>query len=165
MTLQSVNKCRLRKPGRLLRNPGVLTIVAIFFFPLSTFAKRLAPKPVPPVVWNGVEYRTRDMNFVEAINVASKQRLWRTKVYFVWYMPLTETDVQDIFITSLSVQNGKLLVTNEAGKSYWLNLNTGHVEGAARYWLPWYAAAVLLLCAFLVWRGRDRNIEKTAFAL
>jgi hypothetical protein len=150
--MQQPENPRYLRNSRLLRKLGFLAVVIIFFSPFSTFAKRRGPKPVPPVIWNGVEYRARHMNFVEAVNLSSQQRLWQTKVYFVWYMPLAEKDSQDIFITSLTVRNGKLLVTNEAGKSYWLNLNTGHVEGAARYWLPWYFAGVLLLCGFLVWR-------------
>jgi hypothetical protein len=150
--MQKANNPGYLNLSRLLRKLGFLIIVIICFFPLSTFAKRLAPKPVSPVIWNGVEYRARDMNFVEAVNITSQQRLWRTRVYFVRYVPFLETDVQDIFITSLTVQNGKLLVTNEAGKSYWLNLTTGHVEGAVRYWLPWCIAGIVLLCGFLVWR-------------
>jgi len=146
------NHAHLFETGRLLRALGVLILAVSVFCPNSAFAKRRAPKPVLPVVWNGVEYRARDMNSVEAVNLASQQKLWRTRAYFVWYDPFAEKDVQDIFITSLAVQNGKLLVTNEAGKSYWLNLKTGHIEGAARYWLPSCIICVLLLCGYLVWR-------------
>ncbi len=140
---------------RAHRAAVVLMLVAVFFCPLAAFAKRAAPKPVSPVVHNGVEYRANvwDTGFVEAIDLASQKNLWRTRVYYVWYMPLAEKDCQDIFITSLAVHDGKLLVRNEAGRSYRVDLRTGHVQGAARYWLPWMCIATLLLFAALfVWR-------------
>ena len=130
-------------------------LVGVLFCPLAAFAKRAAPKPVSSVVHNGVEYRARvwDMGFVEAIDLASHDRLWRRRIYYVWYVPLAEKDCQDIFITSLAIQDGKLLVRNEAGKSYGVDLRTGHIEGAARYWVPWFCMGTLLLfVGFRMWK-------------
>ena len=137
----------------MMRTPHTLAATVLtgaLLFPFAAFAKRAAPKPVPPVVDHGVEYRAKDMNFVEAVDLASHARLWRTKVYFVWYVPLAEQDCQDIFITTLAVQNGRLLVRNEAGRTYRVDLRTGHVEGAIRYWLPWFVAGVVLLVLLVV---------------
>ncbi len=92
------------------------------------------------------------MCFVEAVELASKKTLWRTRVYDVWYMPLAEKDCQDVFINSLSVQGDMLLVRNEAGRSYRVDLATGRIEGAARYWLPWLClGSALLLACFFAW--------------
>src|SRR5882672_6131935 len=112
--------------------------VASLFWPDSVFAKRSAPSPVPPVVWQGVEYRApldvANMGHVQAFELSSGRKLWDTKVYDVRIIPLLEEDVQWVFISALQVQDGKLLVRNEAGKSFRLNLSTGRVEGAMSYW-------------------------------
>src|SRR5258706_10499635 len=95
------------------------------------FAKRKAPSPVPPVVWQGVEYRAplgvEHMGHVQAFELSSHRELWETKVYHVWTVPLLEEDNQWIFVSGMRVQNGKLLVSNEAGKSYRLDLRTGRI--------------------------------------
>ena len=128
-------------------------LIAASLYPLVASAKRAAPKPVAPVVHGGVEYRAKDMCYVEAVELPSKKTLWRTRVYYVWYMPLAEKDCQDVFISSLSVQGEKLLVRNEVGRSYRVDLATGRIEGAARYWIPWLCVvAALLLVGFFVWR-------------
>jgi hypothetical protein len=154
---------------RTLRVVLFLMFVAGMLCPPAAFAKRAAPKPVSPVVYGGVEYRASvwDMGFVEAVDVASHKKLWRTRVYYVWYMPLAEKDVQDIFVTSLTVQDGNLLVRNESGRSYRVDLRSGHVQGAARYWLPWMWIGIGLLSAgFLVWRrfksGQPSRSSETA---
>src|SRR5262245_38412660 len=87
------------------------------FSPDTAFAKRKAPKPVPPVVWEGVEYRAplnvEHMGCVQAIELSSGRKLWETEVYHVWIVPTLEEDVQWVFISSMKVQGGKLLVRNE----------------------------------------------------
>jgi len=125
-------------------------------WPASAFAKRRGPSPVPPVVWQGVEYRApldvEHMGHVQAIELSSSRTLWETKVYHVWIMPLAERDVQWVFISAMQIQNGKLLIRNENGKSFELNLKTGRVEGAIRYWMPWpVAGGLLLVLGFFAW--------------
>jgi hypothetical protein len=100
------------------------------------------------------------MCFVEAVELASKKTLWRARVYYVWYVPLAEKDCQDVFINGMSVQDDKLLVRNEAGKSYRVDLVTGHIDGAARYWLPWLClGTALLIACFIVWKRYDSANE------
>jgi hypothetical protein len=125
---------------------AVFVIAGACLCPSAALAKRAAPKPVAPVILDGVEYRApvRDMGYLEAIDVVSKQRLWRSKVYSVMYMPLAEKDCQDIFIVSLGIKGGNLLVRNEAGRSYRVDLKTGHVLGGARYWVPCAAISFVL---------------------
>lgn len=128
----------------------------ILLWPASAFAKRRAPSPVLPVVWQGVEYRApldvEHMGYIQAFDLASGRKLWDTRVYHVWIIPLHEKDVQWVFISSVQVQNEKLLVTNEKGKSFRLDPRTGRVEGAMRYWLPWFLTGALLLSlAYVAW--------------
>jgi outer membrane protein assembly factor BamB len=109
-----------------------LTAVAVLW-PVAALAKRADPAPVPPVVWNGVEYRApldvEQMGRVQAFDLSSGRKVWETKVYHVWILPLTEEDVQWVFISSMRVQDGTLLVKNEKGRSFRLNLKTGRIDG------------------------------------
>ena len=133
----------------------IALITMVLIWPVSAFAKRDAPKPVSPVVWEGVEYRAQldaeHMGHVQAIDINSGRKLWETKVYHVWIMPLLETDVQWIFITNLQVHGRQLLVRNEAGKVYKLDLKTGRVDGVTPFWFLWICVGtVLLFTAFLI---------------
>jgi hypothetical protein len=138
--------------------PTALTALAAatLLWPGSAFAKRRAPSPVPSVVSQGVEYRApldvEHMGRVQAFELSSGRKLWETKVYHVWIDPLAEEDVQWVFISSMQVQGGKLLVGNENGKSFRLDLKTGRLEGAMRYWVPWFVAGgLLLVLGFRAW--------------
>lgn len=129
---------------------------ATLLWPASAFAKRRSPSPVPPVVWQGVEYRApldvEHMGHVQAFELSSGRTLWETKVYHVWIMPLAEEDVQWVFISAMQIQNGKLLVRNENGKSFKLNLKTGRVEGAMSYWMLGAApCGLLLVLGYFAW--------------
>ena len=139
------------------------TLIAIaalaLLFPFTAFAKRKAPRPVPPVVCEGVEYRApldvERMGYVQAFELSSGRKLWETEVYHVLITPGLEQDVQWVFISSLELQGGKLVVRNENGKTFRLDLKTGRIEGALRSWLPWFLAAALFAsAAFLVWVRR-----------
>jgi hypothetical protein len=139
-------------PQRIILLPS---LIAVSLCPFTAFAKRAAPKPVPPVVEDGVEYRASHarMGCVEAIDAASGRKLWETRVYSVIINPLVERDVQDVFITSLQVRAGGLLVSNEAGRTYELDLRTGRVEGAVWYWVPFLCiGGALVFGALLTWR-------------
>ena len=129
---------------------------ATLVWPASASAKRRAPSLVPPVVWQGVEYRApldvEHMGYAQAFELPSGRKLWETKVYQVWIVPTLEEDNQWVFISGMRVQNGKLVIRNENGKSYRLDLKTGRVEGAMRYWMPWFIAGVLVaVLAFFGW--------------
>jgi hypothetical protein len=138
---------------------------ATLLWPASALAKRRAPNPVSSVVWQGVEYRApldvEHMGYVQAFELSSGQKLWETKVYHVWIMPLLEEDVQWVFVSAIEVQGGKLLVRNENGKSFRLDLKTGRIEGVMRYWVPWLVAVgLLLVLAFLAWIRAPHSQQK-----
>ena len=103
----------------------VLLLLAI----TSASAKRAAPKPVPPVVVDSVEYSApfEVMGFLVATDTRSHRELWRKRIYAVHVNPLLERDVQDVFITSLVVERGALLISNERGELFTLDLATRKV--------------------------------------
>ncbi len=149
---------------------GLLVVIAAMslLWPAPAYAKRKAPDPVPPVVWQGVEYRApldvAHMGCVQAFDLSSGRKLWETKVYHVWINPLLEEDVQWVFVSGLQVQDGKLLVRNEHGRSYILNLKTGRLEGFLPAWFGWLLVGCFLLAsASLLWiRKVRRQHDRTA---
>jgi hypothetical protein len=92
------------------------------------------------VVSEGVRYEAPHFNnpcgqnggCVAAYDNASGALLWSEKVYCTQYDPQLETDIQDVFITSLSLDNGKLNVTNEKGLHFAIDLRTQAIDGDAR---------------------------------
>jgi hypothetical protein len=90
-------------------------------------AARLAPSPVPPVVYEGVKYVASYKRgckgfcgdgYVEALDEHSGKKLWDLKVYRVWYQPWLEEDVQWVFINALTLNGRKLVVTNERNERF-----------------------------------------------
>jgi outer membrane protein assembly factor BamB len=96
----------------------------------TSHAKRLAPTPVPPVTIGSIKYAAPEdaMGYVVATNTSNGKELWRVRIYSVQINPILEKDVQDVFITSLVVSGGTLLIENERGDKYTLNVSTRKVS-------------------------------------
>ena len=96
--------------------------IALVFIPGPlVFAKRAAPKPVPPVSDEGVTYSAPNtvelMNYVVASDSSGKE-LFRVKVFEVAFDPKLEKDVQWVFITDLKIASDSLLVRDEKGRCF-----------------------------------------------
>ena len=108
-------------------------LLAVCIFLIGTIApglaKRSAPVAVAPVVIQGVEYSAPHdaMAFVVAKGVSSGKELWRVRIYEVRVDAALERDVQDVFITSLAAKDNSLLITNERGEKFTLDLKTRKV--------------------------------------
>jgi hypothetical protein len=100
-----------------------------FLAAMPTSAKRLAPEFVPPVVVNSIEYSAPHdaMGFVVATDIATRKELWRKRIYSIRIDPALEEDVQWVFIKSLVMENGELIVISEDGNSFTLNPATQSV--------------------------------------
>ncbi len=106
--------------------------------PATAFAKRAPPKDVPPIVHEGVEYRFPHFGYlkeegqnggiVEAHDRKTGKLLWRLKVYSPARDAGLEGDVQDVFITSAKLEGGKLVIANERGETYEVELATRAVR-------------------------------------
>ncbi|HKQ73767.1 MAG TPA: hypothetical protein VJ810_08585 [Blastocatellia bacterium] len=100
-------------------------------------AKRSAPKEVTPIAHEGVRYTAHHWvwangrriagGYIEAFNAKTSKRLWRIKVYEAKSSPQLEKDVQDVFITSIAIENDKLIVVNERNERYEMDLKTRKV--------------------------------------
>ncbi len=106
--------------------------------PAAVLAKRAAAAEVPPVVDHGVKYvfphfsteggEAQAGGVVEARDEKSGALLWRVRVYSTRVDPKLERDVQDVFLTSARLEGGKLVVTNEKGETYEVDLATHAVR-------------------------------------
>lgn len=97
------------------------------FCQIFASAKRIAPKHVPPVVANGVQYSAegdgRD-GYVAATDEASGRILWRVKVFHTRIKFWREEDNQWLFISDLKLSGDTLLVRDEKNRCYSINRNT-----------------------------------------
>ncbi|MEI7821562.1 MAG: hypothetical protein WCK55_11625 [Verrucomicrobiota bacterium] len=112
------------------RASAILTLCILLVGTIAPgLAKRGAPANAASVVIKGVEYSAPHdaMAFVVANAVGLGKELWRVRIYEVRVNPELERDVQDVFITSLAEKDGALLITNERGEKYALDLKTRKV--------------------------------------
>jgi hypothetical protein len=106
----------------------LMGVVILFTTLTAADAKRGPAPPVNTVVIGSIAYSAPpdpdDMGYVIATDVPSGKELWRQRIYRVFLNPFVETDVQWVFITLLVRQDHTLLVTNERGERFTLDLKT-----------------------------------------
>lgn len=107
----------------------LLAVTVLALLAPVTYAKRMAPEEVKPVVHGNIEYRAphEKMGVVEAWDKATGKMVWEKKVYTVKIDQDLEEDVQWVFITKLEIDAGKLIVTNEDNDRYSIDLKTQEV--------------------------------------
>jgi hypothetical protein len=115
-----------------------LILIACFCLTISANAKRPAPKAVPPVIKDGIEYSAssdRD-GFVVATWIKTKREIWSRQVCVIKheYKLGLEEDVQGVFITDLRIEGSKLKIKIEKGGEFELDpesLNVKVLKGQA----------------------------------
>jgi hypothetical protein len=60
--------------------------------------------------------------YIEAIDLTTKKVIWKKKIYQILMNPIMEHDVQWVEIKKVELKNGHLIIENEKGKIYQLNL-------------------------------------------
>ena len=111
----------------------ILTAIICFvaITPLALNAKRMNPKPVRPVVYNGIEYSAAGdgkVQYVLATDSLSGKLLWKVKVFRTHIKPWVEEDTQWVFISDLSLLGTSLLVKDESSRCHLIDLRTRHVK-------------------------------------
>src|SRR6478736_3992825 len=107
-----------------------LAVILLFTLPLPqlTSAKRLPPAKVDPVIYEGVRYVAPNddglRGYIEAWNVGTNKKLWELTLFTNPIDPNIEEDVQWVFIKMLNIEDGRLMVTSEGGKTYQVDINT-----------------------------------------
>lgn len=96
----------------------------------TLMAKRLGPKDVPPVIvkdlrfevihWGKDRGLAQNGGYIAALDKTGGQELWTLKIYDIAYDSELESDVQDIFIKSMTKSwfGNKLKITDERGRKY-----------------------------------------------
>jgi hypothetical protein len=103
-------------------------LLLTLFMPQLASAKRLPPIQVDPVVYEGIRYVAPNddgrRGYIEAWNVDINKKLWELTIFTNGIDPNLEEDVQWVFIKELNIQDGRLMVTSESGKTYQVDVNT-----------------------------------------
>jgi len=114
-------------------------VLAIFLvFASVAVAKRIGPAEVKPINFEGITYSVppfinddskQNGGFLEARD-SKGQLLWRVQIYKTIYNPILEQDVQDIFITTLSLDklHKFLLMSDEKQRTFAVDLSTKKVS-------------------------------------
>jgi hypothetical protein len=103
-------------------------LLLTLLLPQLAFAKRIAPVKVASVIYEGIRNVAPNDNgrrgYIEAWNVVTNKKLWELTLFTNGIDPNLEEDVQRVFIKSLNIRNGRLIVTSERGKTYQVDLDT-----------------------------------------
>ena len=108
----------------------VFCLLLAVIVPFEALAKRAEPQPVKPIFWDAYK--------IEAIGTGSSGKVKIAKkckcppkiftIYEINYLKSLETDVQDLHITKLEINNGLLLVKTEKGGIFSCNITTGKIK-------------------------------------
>jgi hypothetical protein len=94
-------------------------------------AKRLRPVDVDPVIHEDIRFVPLNDNgrrgYIEAWNVGTNKKLWELTIFTNGIDPNLEEDVQWVFIKQLNIQDGRVMVTSERGKTYQIDVNTKEI--------------------------------------
>ena len=111
-----------------MRHFIAVLFTSVLLVPSLALAKRAAPADVTPVIYQGIRYTAPNDGgrraYIEAWDIQTNKRLWDLTVFTNHIDPKLEEDVQWVFIKSLKIRDGALVVTSERGKSYRVDLKT-----------------------------------------
>ena len=87
-----------------------------------SLAKKITPPKIEPLIYKNIKFvvpnTVQEMGCVQAWDVEKGKKVWEKKFYSVFMSPFVQDDLQWVFIISLSVEDGKLVVVNEKGSEY-----------------------------------------------
>ena len=105
-----------------------IVLLMTLLLPQLLSAKRIAPVKVDPVIYEGIRYVAPNddgrRGYIEAWNVGTNKKLWELTIFTNGIDPNLEEDVKWVFIKALNIQDGRLRVTSESGKTYQVDVNT-----------------------------------------
>ncbi len=114
--------------------PHALVLAVVFWCapPAAVVAKRIPAPAVEPVVYLGVRYTVPNdkgtRGYIVASEAVTGKRLWQKTIFRKWICPCVEHDVQWVFIKQMRLEAGRLIVVNERGRIYSLDLTTRKVR-------------------------------------
>jgi len=106
----------------------IILVATALLMPSLALAKRTAPAKVEPVIHQGIRYIAPNDDgrraYIEAWDVRTNKRLWDLTIFTNRIDPKLEEDVQHVFIKTLNVRDGMVIVTSERGETYRVDLKT-----------------------------------------
>ena len=103
-------------------------LLLTLLLPQKAPAKRLTPARVDPVIYEGIRYVAPNdegrRDYIEAWNVGTNKKPWELTIFTNPIDPNLEEDVQWVFIKTVDVQRGRLIVTSERGTTYQVDVST-----------------------------------------
>lgn len=114
----------------------LIIIIYSLLTPLNLYAKRKFPENVLAVTHEGIRYEAlhfdlkqkQNGGYIRAFDQNTNKHLWTVQIYKTTYQSSVEQDVQDIFITSIKIQEGTLHIYDEKNRIFKLNLKDKTVK-------------------------------------
>ena len=114
------------------RKTLISIVLAFMFFAGNSWAKRVRAPIVEPVVYNNIRYVAPNddgrREYVQAFDVATNYKLWEVTVFKNIINPFMEEDLQWFYIKNLQVENEELIVTDEKGRQFSVDLEKQTVK-------------------------------------
>src|ERR1700677_1170478 len=115
-----------------MRTSIFTALIATFLLPSIAQAKRMEPAKVHPVEYDGIRYTAPNddgrRGYIQAVDVKTGKTLYEIVVFKNTIDPAMEEDVQWVFIKSLKIEKGVLIVTDERDHVYAVDLKTRAVK-------------------------------------
>ena len=106
--------------------------LTLLLAPSLAHAKRGPPPKIEPVVYGGVRYVVPNDNgrqaYIQAWDKSTNHMLWSATVFRNAINPLLEEDVQWVFVKTLKLEHGNLIVVDERDRAYSVDLKTHAVR-------------------------------------
>ena len=121
-----------------------IILLSAFIIISSTvaYARRKEPEPVAPIDHNDVIYSVP--HFIQCLNDTkgleqnggyilardknTKRIKWLVQIYVTKYDKTIEQDAQDVFITEIKLSEDMLMIKDEKGRTFLLNINTLEIK-------------------------------------
>ncbi|HEY2626326.1 MAG TPA: hypothetical protein VGI41_06200 [Candidatus Udaeobacter sp.] len=114
----------------------VIFVAVALLLPSLMLAKRVAPAKVEPVIDQGVRYIAPNDDgrraYIEARDVHTNKKLWDLTIFTNRIDPTLEEDIQWVFIKTLNIRDGTLVVTSERDEIYRVDLKAKTVTESER---------------------------------
>ena len=114
----------------------MITLLACVLTSTTLWADREPPDPVDPVEHDGVRYTAIleiEYGGVAAWSVETAQKLWEVEVFRVVFDEKVEGCAQEVYITSLRIEDDALMVTNEREEVFEVDLEKRTVRPVNAY--------------------------------
>ena len=115
-----------------------VVLTGLFTFAPEVMAGRSAPEEITPIIaFNKiftVGYKIsgsatqKRKAYVEASDLASGRTLWKAEIYTITYDAMLDSDVEDVYVSEMKLEGKTLLIEDETGQRFALDLNTRKVR-------------------------------------